>query len=186
MTMANILQMIGVGDYDASNLQANLAISICPILSGKNAGSTHMVYTNDEKGIINRGKRRETDGPRVEVVQSMKKSVITWISAYLEEVHRICPNDIYKVRHCFSIAAQLTSDDRSLRNFDPATGHMTIYPRNFLNPRLLQAKELNTPANYVRNRAMDRMTLISGLTLRKRLRKVPMLRLLLISTKQSN
>ena len=111
MTTATILRMIGIGDFDASNSQANLAISIYPILSGENKGSTHMVYTNDEKGIINRGKRRETNGPRVEVVRSMKRSVITWISAYLEEVHHICRNDIYKVRRCFSIAARLTSDD---------------------------------------------------------------------------
>ena len=129
MTTANILRMIGVGDYDASNSQANLAISICPILSGENKGSTHMVYTNDEKGIINRGKRRETNGPRVEVVRCMRKSVITWVSAYLEEVHHIKPEDIYKVRRCFSIAAQMTNDDRSLRNFDPVTGHMTISER---------------------------------------------------------
>ena len=129
MTTANILRMIGVGDYDASNSQANLAISICPILSGENAGSTHMVYTNDEEGMINNGKRRERNEPCVEVVRSMKRSVITWISAYLEEVHHIKQEDIYKVRRCFSIAAQMTNDDRSLRNFDPVTGHMTISER---------------------------------------------------------
>ena len=129
MTTANILRMIGVGESDASNSQANLAISICPILSGENKGSTHMVYTNDEIGIINRGKRRVVNGPRVEVVRCMKKSVITWVSAYLEEVHKIKPADIDKVRRCFSIAAQLTSDDRSLRHFDPATGHMKISER---------------------------------------------------------
>ena len=98
MTTATFLRMIGIGDFDASNAQANLAISICPILSGKNAGSTHLVYTNDEKGAINRGKRCLTDGPRVEVVQSIKKSAITRISVYLEQVHHICPNDIFKVR----------------------------------------------------------------------------------------
>ena len=40
MTTANLLRMFGIGDFDASRSQANLVIFICPILSGKNAGST--------------------------------------------------------------------------------------------------------------------------------------------------
>ena len=121
-----LLRMIGVGPRDASGANVELIISVCPILSGKFTGSTHVVHTDDRAGTICRERVRETDGPRVAVVRSIRLSPITWLTAVCEHLFNLNETALQRLWRCFDPITQSTPYDNEFFTFNVETLEMEL------------------------------------------------------------
>ena len=126
MNTSLLLRMIGVGPKDASGANVELVISVCPIHSGKFTGSTHIVHTDDRKGTLCRDKVRQTDGPRVSVVRSIRLSPITWLTAVCKHSFKLDDVSLHRVRRCFKPMTTATPYDPDFYTFNAETLEMDI------------------------------------------------------------